>query len=54
MGGEAYWRAGQSTGDAEIQEAARGLLFVNALGKAFSITTISKAVAQLTLSYTST
>ena len=26
MGGEAYWRAGQLTGDAEIQEAARGLL----------------------------
>jgi rhamnogalacturonyl hydrolase YesR len=26
MGGEAYWRAGQVTGDAEIQEAVRGLL----------------------------
>jgi unsaturated rhamnogalacturonyl hydrolase len=26
MGGEAYWHAGQVTGDAEIQEAARGLL----------------------------
>ena len=26
MGGEAYWRAGEITGDAEIQEAARGLL----------------------------
>lgn len=26
MGGEAYWHAGQVTGDTEIQEAARGLL----------------------------
>jgi unsaturated rhamnogalacturonyl hydrolase len=26
MGGEAYWRAGEMTGDAGIQEAARGLL----------------------------
>ena len=26
MGGEAYWRAGEMTGDAKIQEAARGLL----------------------------
>jgi unsaturated rhamnogalacturonyl hydrolase len=26
MGGEAYWRAGQLTGDVQIQEAARGLL----------------------------
>jgi unsaturated rhamnogalacturonyl hydrolase len=26
MGGEAYWRAGQLTGDPQIQEAARGLL----------------------------
>jgi unsaturated rhamnogalacturonyl hydrolase len=26
MGGEAYWHTGQVTGDAEIQEAARGLL----------------------------
>ncbi len=26
MGGEAYWRAGEMTGDPEIQQAARGLL----------------------------
>ena len=26
MGGAAYWRAGQLTGDVQIQEAARGLL----------------------------
>ena len=26
MGGEAYWRAGEMTGDVKIQEAARGLL----------------------------